>query len=66
MGELQHAPFEALVETAERQAGRSPDAVREDLIRELKAFCGRRRHPDDLTFLVIKYCGSVSSSGASS
>jgi sigma-B regulation protein RsbU (phosphoserine phosphatase) len=42
---------------AERQAGRSPDAVREDLIRELKTFCGSRRHPDDLTFLVVKYCG---------
>lgn len=43
-----------------RQSGRAPDAVRQDLIRELAAFSGTQHHPDDLTFLVVQYRGESS------
>jgi sigma-B regulation protein RsbU (phosphoserine phosphatase) len=48
---------ERLQAWAAKQSGRSPEAVRVDLIHELKSFSGTQRHPDDLTFLVVQYLG---------
>ena len=47
--------LERLRTWAVRQCGRTPDEARRDLIAELQAFSGKRRHPDDLTFLLVQY-----------
>ena len=43
---------------ASLQTGLSPNEVRQALIDELASFSGKRRHPDDLTFLVVQYRAS--------
>jgi phosphoserine phosphatase RsbU/P len=48
--------LERLRAWAASQAGKTPAEVRQDLIREITEFSGKRRHPDDLTFLIVKYC----------
>jgi serine phosphatase RsbU (regulator of sigma subunit) len=48
---------ERLLTWAETQAGRTPEAVRDNLTREIAEFCGPCRHPDDLTVLIVGYRG---------
>ena len=43
---------------AARQTGLGPNEVRQKLIDELSSFSGKRRHPDDLTFLIVQYRGA--------
>jgi hypothetical protein len=40
---------------AANQTGLGPNEVRQKLIDELSSFSGKRRHPDDLTFLIVQY-----------
>jgi serine phosphatase RsbU (regulator of sigma subunit) len=48
---------ERLLSWAEKQAGKSAEEARDELTREIAAFCGPCRHPDDLTVLIAGYRG---------
>jgi sigma-B regulation protein RsbU (phosphoserine phosphatase) len=46
-----------LMEWARLQSARDPERVEQSLIQTVTDFCGGRRQADDLTVLVVRYCG---------